>query len=220
MPRFDPQFVDTRPPGERDLVSGRPKQIAGCDPITWHVWRPELTHKFSSVLETASDEKPLQIFFEEYPEALLTGLVKPHTGWVISRPKLPKPDGGGWIPDFIICEWKSVGPDWIIVELKSPRASPLTNSGRISGYCNRAAEQINDYKTHIEKHGHFLREGGWPNLHGQCDGVIVIGRRDDSNRSLGDKLASFKRQRIEIASYDRLLEECQWMQDYLFHNAR
>jgi hypothetical protein len=210
-----PQVIDTRPARERDLVLGCPKQIAGRDPIKWHVCRPELTHKFAGVLETAADERPLQTFFEDYPEALLTGLVRPHTGWVIPRPRLPKPDGGLWVPDFMICEWKSVGPDWFIIELESPTKSPVTQAG-ISQLCNHAAEQINSYKTYIRDHGSFLRENGWPKLHGECYGFIVIGRRSDPNRSRhADKLQAFERQRIEIVSYDRLLKECQSMQDFL-----
>jgi antiviral defense system Shedu protein SduA len=209
---FDPQVVDTRPSSERDLVIGLPQQIAGYDPINWNVCRPQLTGNFASVLEKASDEKPLQKFFEEYPEALLTGLVKPHIGWVIPRPRLPKPDGG-CVPDFIICEWSSVGPDWIIVELESPTTSPFTKSGAISQICNHAAEQINGYKDYIEQHGHFLRDHGWPKLHGVCEGIIVIGRRNDPGRSkYADKLRAFKRQQISVASYDRLFEECQFMQ--------
>jgi hypothetical protein len=80
----------------------------------------------------AEDEKPLQLFFEENPVALLFGLVSPHTGWVIPRPRLSLPEGGGNIPDFIVCEWSSVGPRWIIVELESPKASPVNEGGGIS----------------------------------------------------------------------------------------
>lgn len=186
------------------MVLGCPKQIAGRDPVKWNVWRP-----------------PLQAFFEEYPEALLTGLVKPHTGWVIPRPRLPKPDGGLWVPDFIVCEWNSMGPDWFIIELESPTKSPLTRDPDVSQICNHAAAQIDSYRAYIEEHGHFLRENGWPKVHGQCDGIIVIGRRNDPNRSRHTgKLQAFRRQRIDIASYDRLLEECQSMQDHLSRNPR
>jgi antiviral defense system Shedu protein SduA len=119
------------------------------------------------------------------------------------------------VPDFIVCEWSSVGPDWFIVELESPTQSPLTQRG-ISQICNHAVEQINDYRTYIEENGYFLRENGWPKLHGQGEGIVVIGRRTDPGRSeAGDRLRNFRRQRVEIVSYDRLLEECQSMQDFL-----
>jgi len=214
-------MVDPRPARERDSVLGCPKQIAGLDPTTWGIPCPELTREFSRVLENARGEKPLQMFFEAHPAALLTGLVKPHTGWVVPRPRLPEPDGGGWVPDFIICEWSSVGPDWFIVELKGPTRSPLTKTGSVSSICNHAAEQINNYRTFIRDHGYYLRANGWPKLHAECSGVIVIGRRDDPNRSnRTDKLEAFRRQRIEVASYDRLLEECKFMQNVIGKRAR
>jgi hypothetical protein len=216
---FDPQMVDSRPARERELVLAFPKQIAGLDPIKWGTPCPELPREFSSVLEKARDEKPLQMFFEAHPAALLTALVQPHTGWVIPRPKLPKPDGGGWVPDFIICEWSSVGPDWIIVELESPIKSPLTKTGKVSAICNHAAEQINDYKSFIRDHGYYLRANGWPKLHAECSGVIVIGRRDPIRSKHADKLEAFRRQRIEVASYDRLLEHCELMQRVLSRGA-
>jgi hypothetical protein len=218
---LDPQAVDTRPASERDLVLGLPKQIAGYEPVHWHVHRPELVEKFSSTLEPAIDEKPLQMFFEEHPEALLTGLVKPHTGWVIPRPRWPKPDGGFLVPDFIVCEWKSVGPDWFIIELESPKSSPLTKSGDVSQICNHAVGQINDYRNYIQEHGHFLRGNGWPKLHGEFEGFVVIGRRTDPNRlEHPDKLQAFDRQKIEIVSYDRLLEEFRSMQSYLGYQSK
>lgn len=213
-PRLDDaQIVDPRPSGERNVVLWCPEEIAGLKPIKWSIPNPSLMDQFSHALEDAHDEKPLQRFFENHPVALLTGLVRPHTAWVIPRPKLPTPNGGGWVPDFMVCEWSSVGPDWIIVELESPTMTPLTKAGGVSYICNHAAEQINNYKTFIREHGYYLRANGWPKLHAECRGVIVIGRRSDPNRSkYADKLEAFRRQRIEVASYDRLVEDCAFMQ--------
>jgi hypothetical protein len=220
-PLFDPQGIDTRPAGQRALVLGCPGQIAGYDPVHWHVYQPDLVDRFSNILEKASDEEPLQTFFEEHPEALLTGLVKPHIGWVIPRPRLPKPDGGFLVPDFIVCEWKSVGPDWFIIELESPTISPLTRSGQVSQICNHAVGQINSYRNYIEEHGHFLRDHGWPKLHGEFEGIVVIGRRTDPNRlERSDRLRAFQRQRVEIVSYDRLFQECLSMQPSLLHRSK
>jgi hypothetical protein len=211
----DYQTVDTRPARERDVVSWCPDTIAGLPPVKWNVPSSELINNFSQVLEQAPDEKPLQSFFEHHPVALLTGLVRPHRAWVIPTPKLPTPDGGGWIPDFIICEWSSVGPDWIIVELESPTKRAINKDGKVSATCNHAVQQINDYKTYLRNHAYFLRgEGKWPKLHGECTGAVIIGRRNDPQRAAGaERLDAFKRQRIDIISYDRLLDDCTFVQE-------
>ena len=63
----DYQIVDTRPPRERDVVSWCPDTIAGLPPVTWNVPNPELINEFSSVLQEARSEQPLQSFFEHHP---------------------------------------------------------------------------------------------------------------------------------------------------------
>lgn len=188
------------------FVHSVPLQIAGLDPVHWNVSSPKILANFRRILRAAKDERPLQRFFQENPIALATGLMRPHRVWVIPWPSLPLPGTGGGIPDFILCEWSSIGPQWIIVELESPKKSPVTKSG-VSAICNHAAEQINRYKTYLRDNALFLRDNGWPWIHGECEGVIVIGRRSDPNRSKHwQRLEEFRRQHIEVASYDRLLE--------------
>jgi hypothetical protein len=195
-----------------------PEKIAGLDSVGWNVNRPKLIANFRDVLWSTRDERPLQRFFEQNPVALLFGLVRPHTAWVIPHPSLPRPQGGGGVPDFIVCEWSSIGPKWILVELESPKKSPVTKTG-VSAICNHAVEQINDYRRYLRDNALFLRDNGWPEIHGECDGVVVIGRRTDARRAeLSPKLAAFKKQAIEIVSYDRLLEQCAEKQDSIDRN--
>jgi hypothetical protein len=192
-----------------------PKQIKGWDPVDWNVPRPEVVHEFRRTLKNARDERPLQTFFEKHPVALLTGILKPHTAWVFRRLSLPLPGGGGGVPDFIICEWSSNGPTWTIVELESPRRSPVKRTGK-SWICNHAIEQINDYRRYLGVHADFLRGLGWKGIHGNCDGVVVIGRRTDSKRvRLSRYLQDCRDSHIEIRSYDGLLEECAEMQQHI-----
>jgi hypothetical protein len=199
-----------------NIVSWIPAQIAGRDPVRWNALRPLLVSEFECVLETATDESSLQRFFERSPEALLTGVVKPHTGWVIPRPSFPKPAGGSWVPDFMICEWTSTGSDWYVVELESPKVSPVTKKGDLRQACNHAVDQINSYRAYVEEHGHFLRGAGWPMLYGHCKGIVVIGRRNNPIRiEFSDRLRDLNRQQIEVISYDRLLENCRDFQDVL-----
>jgi hypothetical protein len=189
-----------------------PEKIAGKSPVTWGIPQPRLVAEFSEVLQEAQDEGPLQRFFETSPIALLTGLLRPHTAWVIPHPRFGKPDFTGWVPDFILCDWSSLGPQWLIVELESPRRNPATSKG-LSATCNHAVQQINDYRTYLRENSAFLREG-FGNIHCECQGIVVIGRRSDRHRETQKaRLEALRRQEIEIMSYDRLLNECQLMQD-------
>jgi hypothetical protein len=125
-----------------------PEKIAGKAPVTWGVPQPNLVEELFQVPQTAKDEGPLQRFFETNPIALLTGLLRPHTAWVIPHPPLAEPDGTGWIPDFILCDWSSLRPRWLIIELESPCRNPATSKG-LSAICNHAVQQINDYRTYL-----------------------------------------------------------------------
>jgi hypothetical protein len=121
-----------------------PDAIHGRAPLDWSVPRRGLVARFRNTLGNARDEKPMQKFFEKNPVALATGVVRPHQVWVFSRPALPKPEGGAWIPDFLVCEWSSIGPSWVIVELKSPTVSPITGRGISAAFqrCRQAGQRL------------------------------------------------------------------------------
>jgi hypothetical protein len=98
------------------------------------------------------------------------------------------------------------GPLWIIVELESPTKSPVIKTG-LSRTCTYAVQQIDQSRTYIRDNALFLRDNGWPEIHGECEGVVIIGRRTDAGRHEQRlKLEAKRRERIEIASYDRILE--------------
>lgn len=186
-----------------------PETIRGIAPIPYRKCTTDLVDEFRDVLEKAEDEKPLQQFFERNPAILLLGIVAAHRSWVFPRASLPKPEGGSWIPDFMICDWGSLGPRWTIVELESPRRSALTRSGSVSAICRHAMEQIEDYRRHLKKHAAHLRDGDLPIDGGKCPAWIVIGRRFDGRTELGvERLSNLRDYDIDVASYDRLVSEC------------
>jgi 1-aminocyclopropane-1-carboxylate deaminase/D-cysteine desulfhydrase-like pyridoxal-dependent ACC family enzyme len=149
----------------------------------------------------------LQLFFERHPIILLTSIVCHRTSWIFPRKSLPKPEGGSWVPDFMICDWTSVGPLWTVVELESPIAK-TTNSKGISGKCRHALQQIEDYRNHLRKHAAFLRDGGYFGIHGKCRAWIIIGRTEERRPIDCERLAQLREYDVEIASYDRLLRDC------------
>ena len=115
-----------------------PKTIRDQPPVAYRKCTLAQTKKFREALKKTRDERPLQRFFEENPAMLLLGIVAPHSAWVFPRASLPIPEGGAWIPDFMICDWTSIGPRWTIVELESPGLKALTKAGGATAMCNHA----------------------------------------------------------------------------------
>jgi hypothetical protein len=182
-----------------------PTTIREQAPVDWTVVSDTMLRKFKSILNSARNEKPLQELFEKYPAILIGSVIGPHTTWVFPRVRLPKPDGTLWVPDFMVCDWTSVGPQWTIVELESPTFRRATKDGT-SATCVHAVQQVNDYRRHLREHPNLVRDGGFPGIEGYCDGLVVIGRTDEALTQIeANRLAEFRGQRIEIASYDRLL---------------
>ena|ERR1022692_2206921 len=85
-----------------------PAEIRGLPPVAYGNISPSLVEEFRHVLESASDEKPLQQFFERNPAMLLVGIVAPHRAWVFPRAILPKPEGGirgSWLRAGRVLSW-------------------------------------------------------------------------------------------------------------------
>ena len=184
---------------------GPQDEIQGLPPVAY---KPVSRTKYRMVLQDAKDERPLQRFFEENPALLVRGLTRPHRSWVFPRANLPKPEGGSWIPDFMICDWGSIGPRWTIVELEGPRQKAVLRSGKISAICRHAQQQIDDDRRHLAAHASQLRDGGWPMFGGKVSAWILIGRSSEARVALGiERLAQLRDYDIEIATYDRLFKE-------------
>jgi hypothetical protein len=171
-----------------------------------------MLRKFSAALEIAQrsrSEVAMQKFLEGNPAAL-TCLVSPHTTWVFPRVALQEPLGGGHEPDFLICDWTSQGPTWTIVELESPTAKPINTRG-ISAVCRHAQQQISDYRRYMANSPHALHKSESFFAHRLKESWIVIGRRQAYRPEDRERLADLRQDKIEVASYDRLLEKCRDM---------
>lgn len=168
---------------------------------------------FDLVLETASDEKPLQDYLEGYP-SLLVGECHGGCRWVIPRPRL-----GGvetYIPDFLIARINSDGPSWSFVELETPDIGSLhTKDGRRRDKFDHAVNQINDWRRWLTRNldkAHLSRSAGGLGLVDlyptTARGIIVIGRADQRTDRDRELLRDLEAQnRIEVWSYDRLIRE-------------
>lgn len=174
-------------------------------PANWVDWTaprdPRLFDEYARILNEAKDEQPLQAFFTTHP--YLLALAFPvHHSWVFPKPRL---GGGKWIPDFLVCDRNSLGYQWTLVELESPTMEATNSNESVSADTHHAVQQIRDYRRWLRDNALFEQSQGYRGLNADCDGFIVIGRRDGRTALEQERLADFRRDHIEIASYDRLL---------------
>ena len=202
-------------------LSTCPVEIRGTRKLHWNKPRRNLVANLRRTLQYARDERPLQEFFLKQPEAIVFGIYGgPHQVWVFPHPQFGTIEGLDSVPDFLICNWSSVGPEWIVVELESPTLNPINTKG-ISAICNHAVQQVNDYRKFFSEYVESLRNVGWIGLNGDCRGYVVIGRRwSRGSKKDVERLANFRKDKIEIVSYDRVLEKCSEMQRWVNTNSR
>jgi hypothetical protein len=186
----------------RDLPTARMKEPWPDKYVDWTAEiSPAVFEAFERTLNGAEHERPLQVFLAKHP--YLLALAFPvHTCWLFPKPRLA---GGMFIPDFALCDKNSLGYKWRLIELESPRMRATNDDGSVSRDCHHAVQQILDYRHSVRENALFEENQGFKGLNAECEGVVVIGRRDDARTDVEmRRLADFRQQRIEIASYDRL----------------
>jgi len=204
---------------ERDMEdvssSSIPSSILGYLPIDYQAVNRSVLKGFKRVLKIAeanSSEQPMQKFFECYP-IILVSLISPHRVWVFPQKFLGKPLGGGWQPDFLMCDWTSNGAEWTIIELESPTAH-VVNSRGISQKLRAAQQQISDYRTHMKDNWKDLQIAGLPSTQHQARSWIIIGRRTNYDPKDRNRVIDLRNDEIEVSSYDRLYEKLNAMVDF------
>lgn len=152
-------------------------------------------------MENATEERPMQVVLENHP-ALLANVIAGHHGiWVRPQVRL----GGRYVPDFLIASRTSAGIRWHLVELESP-TERLTNPGnqRESPTLRHAIDQIQDWREWLKTNLLSARTT-LPGITVDARGLIIMGRKDqtDSAREVRDRRSA--NDRIEIRTYDWLL---------------
>lgn len=180
--------------------------------IDWNnPWDKKLLDEFEKTLAEAKDEKPLHAFFKQHSYLLAIGFY-PHCCWVFEKPRL---GGGLHIPDFLYCDKNSLGFRYILVELENPTLKATNKDQSVSHATNHAVQQIRDYRDWLRKNA-LAEQKNFQEITEQCEAWIVIGRSDSERDEVGSRrLADFRREHIEIASYDRLLAEMKNHLDYI-----
>lgn len=196
--------------GER-LPPPHPKLMPYAIGLPDNDWRADAV-ELSRLIEDSEDERPLQSFFTQRPHVLLAGvLATVKESWLIPHPRF----GSTWVPDYLLGLLDSHGYRWNLIELESPRKSPLTSGGSLNADLHHAEEQIKDYQRWLAGHALFAeKELGCCGIVAGTASWIVMGRRRDRDRG-GEhgrmRLADLERNggNIHVMSYDRVLENYQ-----------
>jgi len=184
--------------------------------VEWNKPRdPKLLDELGRILDQAEDEKPLQDFYTQQ-SYLLAVAFAPHRCWIFPKPRF---GGGKLIPDFLYCDRNSLGYAWTIIELESPLAAPTNKDGSVSKALHHAVEQIHDYRRWVRDYALFEDQQGLKGLNSDCEGLVVIGRREERTELERQRLAEFRKQKIDIASYDRLVNDAREHLAFINHHS-
>jgi Shedu protein SduA, C-terminal len=155
-------------------------------------------------------EELLQRFFEKYPRMIYRNNYRRH--W--SKPRLEIPEGGSYIPDFVMepAVANRFGPNWEILDLKLPSV-PLLERRKfhrnLSGSVVHAIKQLHDYREH------FNRKDVKADLE-QKFGIaptnphlaVIIGRRpsEEDGAILAEAQGKHPALDVELLTYDDVLD--------------
>ena len=170
---------------------------AGREPVA------ESLGDFEAVLGDASDERPIQQLLAASP-TLLGPLVPPGGRfWCLDRPKL----GAEYVPDFLLATSTSVGFKWLAVELESPMAKALTKDGLPARKLAAALGQVRDWRVWLSENVSYARgERGLKDIDGNCNAVVVIGRRSTLDPGQIKRYRALSTSGLTVMSYDRLTD--------------
>jgi hypothetical protein len=140
---------------------------------------PRDVDEFRGVIETAGDEKPIQLYLQDHPYLLTGVLAGGHGRWLRPQTRF----GGRYVADFLIAEADSIGIRWTLIELESPRVRPLSVDGEWLKEARHAQHQIQSWRHYIAENLDAARKDPQDEGLGLVDigpgvpGLVLISRR-------------------------------------------
>lgn len=193
-----------------------------CDEQDWleqfHARRPVpisgLAERFEDVINTAERKEDLQKFLAENPFILAEQL--PHCHYVIPKFRF----SGRYVSDFLLPEIASSGRTWVLVELEPVNAQLVTQSGHLAERVRAGIQQVKDWRDWLmDNRDEAIRSRARNGLGLEeiedIWGWVVVGRRNQVTERFNQLRNQVLREsRIEIKTYDRLLE---WFKERAAH---
>lgn len=172
---------------------------------------PEAIRKLEGLLESSEvNENRYQEFLQEYP-AFLRFLVPGNwTTYVIPKQRL----GSEYETDFLIMGLSSLGPQWVAVELESPKHSLLRKDGNLRQEVIHAIDQIGDWRDWLANNISYAKtELGLQGITSRLPGVVIIGRDDVRFEREPARSRIQEERNIQVHSWDWLLRNGQQSND-------
>jgi hypothetical protein len=165
--------------------------------------------QLESCINAAKDEKPIQELLTMKPH-ILGSLPGGTDRYCIPKQRL----GIEHVTDFLLCHGDSLGANWTLVELETPRSSvTIKSSNQLEKHARTGLAQIADWRRWLEsnldparrrKRDHGL---GLIDIPPSPPGIVLVGRRDLLlENSEGVRKSIRANDRVEIHTYDWLLE--------------
>ncbi len=177
--------------------------------VFWDKVTPVDEKEFATIIDAAESERPIQKFLEDHPHVLIEHLGGGHGRWVIPQKRL----GSEFVPDFVIGEDSSVGYEWYLVELESPRSEMFTRAGHPTVELNHAINQIISWRSWLTSNRDYAARPrrdhglGLTDISPTPPGLILISRREfESHDTSAVRRQYMSDLHIAIHTYDFLLD--------------
>ena len=135
--------------------------------------------RLEQIIGAASDEKPIQKYLEENPH-IITSLLGGKNRFCIPQKRL----GSEYVPDFLICDTDSLGINWVLIELETPKSTIYLQMGdQLDEYARKGVAQIQEWREWLTSNVAYARNKRSNNGLGLIDirpysrAVVIVGRR-------------------------------------------
>lgn len=163
---------------------------------------PQAIRALEDLLESGEmREEKYQQTITAHPELLGALVIGNWRTYVIPKPRL----GGEYVPDYLVLGINSHGPNWVLVEIESPRHQITNQNGSLSTPTRHAVGQINDWREWLLNEVSYVQSQGYVGLTTRSHGVVIIGRDDPSPTHANSRVRTEWENRIAVHSWDWLL---------------
>jgi hypothetical protein len=166
--------------------------------------------QLEAVIESATDEKPIQQFIETCPQ-VLTALLGGKSRFCLPRVSL----GGKYTADFFIGDVDSLGIRWILVELESPESNvTLKTMNDLDEHARRGVSQVREWREWLQNNLDLARRSkrrdglGLVDIRPGSEGLVLVGRRTRLlEKAESVRNAIREESGIRVHTYDWLVEQ-------------
>ena len=180
--------------------------------VIWDRVTPEDCASLRGLLDSDPQEAEVHRFLEDNPKFLIQVLGTGHGRFQLSKPRF----GAELIPDFLVAEMSSIGIEWHLVEIESPRCPVQRQDGLPTSELNHATGQMGDWRHWLMDNLDYARRSkdqnglGLVGIDPRASGLVIIGRRQEYSARYNEiRRRMIDRERIVIHSYDWLVDVAQ-----------